>query len=422
MRGIFFFFFFVKSSRIQARVSTREKKRVLAFTRTVFAMQLNKLSLTTFRNYLSKTIDFSSGITVLLGPNAAGKTNILEAIYLLATGMSFRAQKIEEMVHWEAEVSHVQGSVSGADGIPDRLAPHSRQAVEDDTLDLKSVSSVSNERRDDVELQVTLTRGMVQGRRVAKRRLLVNGVPRRQKDFVGNLKAVVFLPQDLELISGSPNKRRNYLDQVLMQVDSEYARALFAYDNALRRRNKLLDAIREGKAPHTSLAFWDMSLLKNGMLLTTKREAYIEAINEQARIQNAWQEMLQLAYVPSRLSPQRLDQYAQSELAAGHTLIGPHKDDIALFKQESPQVNRDLAIFGSRGEQRMGVLWLKLQQLAYLKETLGEPPLLLLDDIFSELDEAHDELVKKTLVSQQTIITATNTFEAIMNQASFIRL
>lgn len=372
-------------------------------------MSLQKLTLTTFRNYLSKSIDFSSGTTVLLGHNAAGKTNILEAIYLLATGMSFRAQKIEEMVQWEAEVSHVQASVSGADGIPDRLAHHSRQAVEDD-------------KPDGTDLQVTLTRGMVQGKRVAKRRLLVNGVPRRQKDFVGNLKAVVFLPQDLELISGSPSKRRNYLDQVLMQVDSEYARALFAYDNALRRRNKLLDAIREGRAPHTSLAFWDMSLLKNGMLLTNKREAYIEAINEQARNQNAWQEMLQLAYMPSRLSPQRLDQYAQSELAAGHTLIGPHKDDIALFKQESPQVNRDLAIFGSRGEQRMGVLWLKLQQLDFMKQALGESPLLLLDDIFSELDKAHDELVKQTLVSQQTIITATNTFEAIMDQASFIRL
>lgn len=359
---------------------------------------------------------------MLLGPNAAGKTNILEAIYLLATGMSFRAQKIEEMVQWEAEVSHVQGSVSGADGIPDRLAPHSRQAVEDDTLDLKSVSSVSNERRDDVELQVTLTRGMVQGRRVAKRRLLVNGVPRRQVDFIGNLKAVVFLPEDLELISGSPSKRRNYLDQVLSQADPVYASSLFAYENALRRRNKLLEAIREGKAPRKSLSYWDMSLLKNGMLITQKRETYIETINEQARSNHAWQEALQLHYVPSRLSPERLQKYAQTELAAGHTLIGPHKDDIALNKQESASINRNLAQFGSRGEQRMGVLWLKLQQLAYLKETLGEPPLLLLDDIFSELDEAHDELVKQTLATQQTIITATNTFEAIMDQAHFIRL
>jgi DNA replication and repair protein RecF len=226
----------------------------------------------------------------------------------------------------------------------------------------------------------------------------------------------------LELISGSPAKRRNYLDQVLLQVDSEYSRALFAYENALKRRNKLLDAIREGNAPHASLAFWDMSLLKNGMLLTQKREVYIEAINEQARAQNAWQEMLQLTYLPSRLSPERLSKYAQTELAAGHTLIGPHKDDIALIKQESLQVNRDLATFGSRGEQRMGVLWLKLQQLTYMKHVLGESPLLLLDDIFSELDQDHDELVKKTLSSQQTIVTATNTFEASIDNAQFITL
>jgi DNA replication and repair protein RecF len=394
-------------------------------------MILNKLTLTTFRNYLAKTIDFSSGTTVLLGPNAAGKTNILEAVYLLATGMSFRAQKIEEMVHWEAEVGHVVGEVAGYPSAAKTLTASLLAQVHDlkkpltrrdDTLDLKSVSSVSSSDTETNELQVTLTRGMVQGKRVAKRRLIVNGVPRRQVDFVGNLKAVVFLPQDLELISGSPAKRRNYLDQVLLQVDSEYSRALFAYENALKRRNKLLDAIREGNAPHASLAFWDMSLLKNGMLLTQKREVYIEAINEQARAQNAWQEMLQLTYLPSRLSPERLSKYAQTELAAGHTLIGPHKDDIALIKQESLQVNRDLATFGSRGEQRMGVLWLKLQQLTYMKHVLGESPLLLLDDIFSELDQDHDELVKKTLSSQQTIVTATNTFEASIDNAQFITL
>lgn len=382
-------------------------------------MYLQKLSLTTFRNYLSKSIDFSSGTTVLLGPNAAGKTNILEAVYLLATGMSFRAQKIEEMVHWEAEVGHVVGEVEVS-----RLAglATSRSAQRDDLVGIESLPTKSSNRPEVNELQATLTRGMVQGRRVAKRRLLVNGVPRRQVDFIGNLKAVVFLPEDLELISGSPSKRRNYLDQVLSQADPVYASSLFSYENALRRRNKLLEAIREAKAPRESLSYWDMSLLKNGMLLTAKREAYIETVNDQAQGEQTWQEALQLHYIPSRLSPERLQKYAASELAAGHTLIGPHKDDIALHKQESASINRNLAMFGSRGEQRMGVLWLKLQQLAYLKTVLGEPPLLLLDDIFSELDEAHDELVKQTLASQQTIITATNTFEAIMDQAHFIRL
>jgi DNA replication and repair protein RecF len=382
-------------------------------------MLLNKLTLTTFRNYLSKTIDFSSGTTVLLGPNAAGKTNILEAIYLLATGMSFRAQKIEEMVHWEAEVGHVTGEVEVS-----RLAglATSRSAQRDDLAGMKSLPTKSGDDREVDELQVTLTRGMVQGRRVAKRRLLVNGVPRRQVDFIGNLKAVVFLPEDLQLISGSPSKRRNYLDQVLSQADPVYASSLFAYENALKRRNKLLEAIREAKAPKESLSYWDMSLLKNGMLITQKRENYIETVNEQARGNHAWQEALQLLYIPSRLSHERLQKYAQSELAAGHTLIGPHKDDLALNKQESASINRNLAQFGSRGEQRMGVLWLKLQQLGYLKATLGEPPLLLLDDIFSELDEAHDELVKQTLASQQTIITATNTFEAVMDKANVVRL
>lgn len=379
-------------------------------TKKLRCMYLQKLSLTTFRNYLSKTIDFSSGTTVLLGPNAAGKTNILEAIYLLATGMSFRAQKIEEMVHWEAEVGHITAEIAISAELP----------ITNYQLPKNSQALIINDQK--TELQVTLTRGMVQGRRVAKRRLLVNGVPRRQVDFIGNLKAVVFLPEDLELISGSPSKRRNYLDQVLSQADPVYASSLFAYENALRRRNKLLEAIREARAPKESLSYWDMSLVKNGMLLTAKREAYIETINEQVQSEQTWQEALQLHYLPSRLSPERLQKYAASELAAGHTLIGPHKDDIALYKQESASINRNLAMFGSRGEQRMGVLWLKLQQLAYLKMVLGEPPLLLLDDIFSELDEAHDELVKQTLATQQTIITATNTFEALMDQAHFIRL
>jgi DNA replication and repair protein RecF len=328
-------------------------------------MILTSLKLFQFRNYDSYQVNVSPRVTLICGDNARGKTNILEAIYLLATGESFRAQKIEEMVKWEEEVAHVIGEITD----------------------------------EDFQIRVTLTRGMVQGKRAAKRGFVLNGVPRRKSDVAGLMPAILFRPEDMDLISGSSSLRRRFLDEVLTQVDGEYARSLDSYEKALRRRNKLLDLIRDGSAQRTTLAFWDMLLVKEGNIITRSREKLISFINMTPSLSLDTEIMYDL----SPISPERLEQYKMQELAVGYTLVGPHKDDFRVMDKE-----RDLAIYGSRGEQRMAVLWLKEAQLRYIEAEKGERPLLLLDDILSELDTKHEEQVLALSRLQQTFITTTD--------------
>lgn len=368
-------------------------------------MYLKRLQLTGFRNYDLFEHEFGEKATVLVGANAVGKTNILEAIYMLATGKSFRAQKIEEMVKWGEEVGHVTGEIKGVDP---STAKHRTDALlaQDDTLDLKSLSSVSSTNVEE-SLRVTLTRGMVQGKKVQKRRYLVNGVPRRRLDFVGNLVAVKFIPQDLELISGSPSHRREFVDDVLSQVDREYRRSLLSYSKGLVRRNRLLSLIREGKTQRSALLFWNKLLAHDGEILTRKRERLMDFINTTQSLDLP----LRVEYQRSVVTEARLEEYVKREIAAAHTLIGPHKDDFGVVSMNGDGKNfdsgRNLATYGSRGEQRMAVLWLKLAELAFMETSVGVRPLLLLDDIFSELDNSHDQIVMGLMTSQQTIVTTT---------------
>lgn len=337
-------------------------------------MQLRSLSLIGFRNYLAKDYSFDASITILVGNNGAGKTNILEAISLISTGDSYRANKIEELVHWEAEVAHIIGSVS------------------------------TNKEKD--ELQITMTRGIVQGKRTSKRLYKINGVGKHKRDFAGLLLTVLFEPNDLQILTGSPSRRRRFLDRVLSQVDRNYRSNLNVYEQSLKRRNKILEAIREGHATLQSLTYWNESIVKNGQLIQQTRRNYLEFCNSlvwETQNTKLTQEGIQLNYHPSLISNKRLEYYARQEVIVGHTLVGPHKDDFTVFSQE----DRDLALYGSRGEQRMAALWLKLAELSYIEQRTGIRPLLLLDDIFSELDDHHDTVVMRLLNKQQTIITAT---------------
>jgi len=360
-------------------------------------MILKSLGLQNFRNYSQKEFIFSPGTTLVVGPNASGKTNLLEAIFLLATGKSFRAELESEMIGYNRQMSNVKCQMSNGD-----------------------------------VLELILTRGEINGEKTAKKICKINGVNKRLGDFVGNLRVVYFGPEDLELVTNSPAIRRRYLDMVLSQVDREYARASLSYEKGLRARNKVLEAIRETGAPRTQLYFWDQLLIKNGELITKKREELIEFFNKyqypistnkyQCQINTNAQFCLE--YDKSVISPGRLEQYKEEEVAAGTTLVGPHRDDIK-FKikntsdggrlersgsDDSSEVNRfrDLSAYGSRGEQRLAILWLKLGELAFVKEKTGELPVLLLDDIFSELDSQRRKVVWSLVGNQQTIITTTD--------------
>jgi DNA replication and repair protein RecF len=336
-------------------------------------MRLSELSLQQFRNYEKEAFIFHDKVTLFVGGNGAGKTNALEAAYLLSLGKSFRAQKVDEMIQIDTEYGRVVGTV-----------------LQD------------NDNSKKVRLEVMLTRGELQGRKVQKRRFSVDGVLRRIGNFQGQLVSVLFRPEDLELVLGSPSIRREFLNGVLSQVDHDYRRSLISYEKALIRRNRVLDAIRDTGVSRTQLTFWDQLLIKHGRVLSEKREALINFINQyQIEIDS-----FKVRYDPSPISEKRLDQYANEEVQAGYTLVGPHKDDfMILFDRGNP-----LAYFGSRGEQRLAVLWIKLAELAYDTQAVGEHPLLLLDDIFSELDKKHRKMVFNVIHEQQTLITSTERY------------
>ncbi len=347
-------------------------------------MKLEEVVLKNFRNYSKRKFNFAQNTTIFVGPNAVGKTNLLEAIFLLALGKSFRADREGEMVKIDEEVARVSGKIREIDEPKD--------------------------------LEVVITGGFVYGRKTPIKKYLVNGVSRRVIDFAGNLTAVLFHPEDLDLARGSPSQRRRYLDFVLVQVDREYRRSKESYDKALRQRNRLLEQIRDGMGDRSQLYFWDHLLIKDGNFLTNKREELVEAINLSSKPFGAFK----IVYDRSIISETRLQQYAQEEVAVATTLVGPHRDDLQFFEKR-----RDLTHYGSRGEQRLLVIWMKLAELDFIENNKGERPLLLLDDVFSELDHNHREEVIKITNRQQTIITTTDVHfvpEIMVKEAEMIKL
>ena len=335
-------------------------------------MYLQTLSLQNFRSYTKKSFEFSKTTTLIIGPNTVGKTNILEAIMMLSLAKSWRAQTTQDLIKYDQELARIIGLVSNDDS--------------------------------ELNLEIVLTPGLVQGRKTSPKLFKINGVGKRRVDFSGNLLTVKFGPEDINLILGSPGRRRDWLDYVLEQIDVDYRRSNLAYMKGLRNRNRLLQMIRDVRAQAYQLEFWNRLLIKNGEIITRKRQELIGQINLywQNHEDQAWHNLL-LGYDQSTITSQRLETYKDAEIASGVTLIGPHRDDIK-FQVEK----RDLALFGSRGEQRMMILALKMAELECVATKMGIRPLLLLDDIFSELDHNHRHEVLQVLGKQQTIMTTTD--------------
>lgn len=332
-------------------------------------MFLNRLFLQNFRSYSKSEFDFSKETTLIVGPNTAGKTNLLEGIFLLAHGKSFRPGEDWQILCFNEEVGRVKGIIE--------------------------------EREETKTLEIVFATGKVVDHKPPVKRYLVNGLARRQMDFVGNLRCVYFGPEDLNLVTNSPSLRRNFLDWVLEQVDWEYRRAVLTYEKALRQRNRVLEKVRSGQLGMADLEYWTKLLSEFGPQISQKRQDFVNFLNRQAKTF----EDLEVFYEKNIISEERLKHYAQKEVAAGLTLVGPQRDD---FKILANPKKRDLSLFGSRGEQRLAVLELKLGELEFLFQKGGRRPVLLLDDIFSELDKEHINLVLEMIGGQQTIITTTH--------------
>ena len=355
-------------------------------------MFLKKLELQSFRSFSSNFFEFNSPITLIIGPNAIGKTSIIEAIQLLSNGISFRADRVEEMIEFNNELGRVKGIVSDDNSeIPDHPPAGGRDDREGDIF----------------KLDILLTRGMVQGKRSQHTLYSVNNIKRRKKDFVGKLLAVSFRPEDMRLVEGSPARRRQFIDTVLCLVDENYAHSHKVYLEASKKRNKLLWQIKEGLMGKQVLSFWNLQLLKHGEIIQKKRVDFFRFFNT---IDFALK--FQVNYKLSLISEKRLQEYQSKELIVGHTLIGPHKDDFEIkLKINNPKLkieNQDIniGVFGSRGQQRLAVLWLKICELEFIEKAASQRPIFLLDDIMSELDETSQSYVLKLIDKQQTIITS----------------
>jgi len=347
-------------------------------------MFIKSISLQNFRCYKSNSFNFKNQTTVLLGLNGIGKTSIVEAVFLLSNGSSFRASRIEEMINFDQDLARVKALITNDDeGVDSSL---------DSSLD----------ELDELELEMILTKGIVQGKKARRSVYLVNQIKRRKKDFVANFYAVVFRPEDLRLVEGSPGRRRNFMNAAIAAVDRNYSQAFKIYEQTLKRRNKLLFDIKEGKLKKSVLTYWNQSLIKNGQILQEKRKNFFEFL-----MTIDFPLDFSVDYQPSVISEKRIAQYIDKEMIVGYTLIGPHKDDFDIKLKDLG--NRSLASFGSRGQQRMGVLWLKIGELEYLKRKIDRQPVLLLDDILSELDDVSRDKVLSLLGKGQAIVTTTDT-------------
>lgn len=328
---------------------------------------LKSISLQKFRSYDKKEFSFEDS-TLIVGPNTSGKSNLVEAIYLLSSGKSFRTDKDAQMLKFGEEVGRVKAQITND------------------------------------ELEVLITNGLVNGGSQYKK-FLVNGVAKRRVDFAGKLLVVLFSPQDLEIIIESPSLRRNFLDEVLEQTDRNYRVASIAYVKALRQRNALLELAREsGSRNEKQFEYWDNLVIENGNIVTAKREEFINFVNLSGK--DIFDFVIE--YDKSTISRQRLAQYEREEMAAGVTLVGPHRDDFTVSMFNGGKTAHNVKFYGSRGQQRLAILQLKMLQLLFIEKILGERPLLLLDDIFSELDEGHIQLILEEIGKQQTIITTTH--------------
>jgi DNA replication and repair protein RecF len=350
--------------------------------RTATNVLLESISLRDVRAYGALDVVFGPGPQLIWGANATGKTSLLEAIVLLAWGRSHRTSADGEMIRWGADVARVEGRVGH------------------DVLDVALVRPGS----------------AVAGRK----RIRINGVPRRASSLSGTLRAVLFAPEEMLLIAGAPGLRRSALDQLAGQRSPVYQRDLAAYTRALQQRNSLLRAIRDEQASRDQLRYWDEPFLEAGAaIISARHHLLVDLADPLARAhaeiapEEAGLSRLVLRYAtnapaepgesPRETLARRLAETADKEIWNGATLIGPHRDDL-VFEFDG----RDLAGFASRGQQRTAILALKLAELDLLAELDGRPPLLLLDDVFSELDpERRSHLVRRIQSLPQAFVTTT---------------
>jgi DNA replication and repair protein RecF len=342
-------------------------------------MKINSLRLQNFRNLKDVQLDFSKLNTVgFLGDNGQGKTNFLESIYLLSSGSSWRTSVDGELITYNKDYARIDGIVIETE----------------DTIDLALV----------VQKDADFSR--------VKKTYIVNDIKRKKETFTHQFPTVLFYPEDLSLVSGSPSLRRKALDHCLAQVFPRYSHALSQYGKVMVSRNRVLEAVRDRQAHMSQLEYWTSTLIQLGVELYGFRFAFFEYMS-------SFENSYVITYTPkidcfSLWCEERGDEIIkksfadkihgniQKEILSATTQYGPHKDDFIFYLN-----GKDLSAYGSRGEQRAGVLEFKKMQLKYIEHIRKQKPVLLLDDIFSEFDKKHRHEIALLTSGYQTFITGT---------------
>lgn len=331
-------------------------------------MILKTIVLQYFRLFEQVNYSLNPKLTIIIGENTRGKTSILEGIYTIIFGEGFRETKEEELITWDKE-----------------------------RCNLAALFETENEDR--FEFQIMMRRN---GDKVEK----VYSVDKTKKTHYSYLqfqtRAVLFTPDNIEIITGSPSGRRHYFDKLLSAIDIDYKKRLSNYENALRKRNKVLETHRDEIALMEELQFWDNYLIENGSYLTKKREEYCEYLNSKPDLDN---KKFTIKFLKNEFNKERLKERFELERRMRKTSIGPQKDDYEIYLQSD--VSKNVQLYGSRSEQRLAMFWLKLNEITAIEERIGKKPLLLLDDVFSELDTHNKKRVMGLIDKYQTVLTTT---------------
>ncbi len=343
-------------------------------------MKINSLDLQNFRNYDMLHIEFDKETNIIYGDNAQGKTNILEAVYVSATTKSHRGSKDREMISFNEEESHIKAVVEKK-GTPYRI---------------------------DMHLKKNKSKGIA-----------INGIPiKRASELFGVINIVFFSPEDLNIIKDGPAARRRFIDMELCQIDKIYLNDISNYNRILIQRNKLLKDLYFRDDIKDTLDIWDMQLVQYGIRIIKRRKSFFEELNEIIKEihgnLSGHKEELMIEYEPNVAWEDMERQVFLSrerDLKTKMTNIGPHKDDICF------QINeKDVRKYGSQGQQRTSALSLKLSEIELVKKNIHDDPILLLDDVLSELDSNRQNYLLNSIKDIQTIVTCTGLDEFINNR------
>ena len=349
-------------------------------------MIIKSLELSDYRNYDSLTIEFCNGTNILYGDNAQGKTNILEAIYVSATTKSHKGSKDKDIVHFNKEEAHIRTNIE-KDGVPSRI---------------------------DMHLRKNKSKGIaVDGHKLKK-----------AADLLGLCNVVFFSPEVLGIIKNGPSERRRFVDMELCQLDQFYLYNLNNYNKIVNQRNTLLKDMYFNPQLRETLNIWDMQLVSYGSKIIERRKLFVDQLNEIIydihKKLSGGKEEIRIVYEPDvkiEEFEKELSLNQDRDIKAKMTTVGPHRDDFSFMIADT-----DIRKFGSQGQQRTAALSLKLSEIEIVKKITKDTPILLLDDVLSELDSNRQNYLLNSIGDIQTIITCTGLEEFVNNRFEINRV